>query len=205
MSDIVTGTPAVVGFTQGRENHHRDYAHTAERVINSVHAAEMNLNLNSRNFEGRSFDQISGVKDAVNHGTEEASEDFAVTQKQIADAATATVVGFKDAQAVAYQIEGRAGLEAAKNFYAVTVQNERTFNALTVQATANAADSELRAQQIAATAAAQAAACCCELKELIRAENGQTRDLLNANTMQGLRDALAAAQRFVPLTVPVPL
>lgn len=204
MSDEIVIPPAnaaATGFISRNHNEHHghhDYAHTAERVIGSVHQAERNLETNSRNFEGRSFDQTAGVKDAVTHGTEETIEGFAAN-------GLANAIGFKDGQAVAYQIEGRAGLEAAKNFYALNVQAERTFNALTVQATANAAAAELSAQKIAAVAAAQAAECCCELKELIRAENGQTRDLINANTVQGLRDALLAAQRFIPLTVPVPL
>jgi hypothetical protein len=44
------------------------------------------------------------------------------------------------------------------------------------------------------TAALQAAiaACCCETRELVRAEAGATRDLINANSMAALRDQVAA-------------
>lgn len=48
------------------------------------------------------------------------------------------------------------------------------------------------ATNTAAILAAQAE-CCCEIKELIRAENTATRDLINANTVTALRDKVAAA------------
>lgn len=81
----------------------------------------------------------------------------------------------------------------------MTVQSERTFNALTVQATANAAAAELRAERLAAEAAKQLAACCCDMQLMqkdtlaaILVSTTKVTDLINANTVQDLRDALAA-------------
>jgi hypothetical protein len=110
------------------------------------------------------------------------------SQKQIGDAATATVVGFKDAQALAYQVQGQALLEAAKNASAASVQATSNFNLASVQATTFAYEAQLQAQTIAAAAAAKAAECCCELKEKIGADGQKTRDLINSITEQNLRD-----------------
>jgi hypothetical protein len=116
---------------------------------------------------------------------------FSVTQKQVSDAATATVVGFKDSLAIAYQVEGRALLEAAKNANAVAVQNTNNFNLIQIEQVKNAAAAELSARTIAAAAAAQAAECCCELKALIVSDGNSTRALINAQTEQNLRDKIA--------------
>jgi hypothetical protein len=187
------------------------------------------------------YDNTSRVKDAVNYGADttkaaicgavekgqeqfaslsrQASDVFGVTSKQVSDAATATVVGFKDSLAVNYQIEGRALLEAAKNASAISVQSTAEANALAVQATANfnalnvemvknASAAELRAQQIAAAAAAQLAECCCEMKLLqkdtltaILADGQKTRDLINGNSVQELRDKIVDLQRLIPVVV----
>ena len=76
---------------------------------------------------------------------------------------------------------------------------------IALQAEKLAAAAILDATKNAAAISAQLAECCCELKEAIGSEGQKTRYLINANTVQGLRDALAAAQRFIPLTVPVPV
>src|SRR5678816_1046628 len=70
---------------------------------------------------------------------------YASLQKQVSDAATATVVGFKDAQATAYQIEGRQALDAAKNAAALGLQATTNANALSVEATKNAYQLSLEA------------------------------------------------------------
>lgn len=111
----------------------------------------------------------------VVHGTEEEQENFAAVSRQIADANTSTLVGFKDLTALGYQVEGRGLVEASKNtsylstqaertFGAVTVQNERIFGALTVQAERIGDAAALDRAKLAAIAAAQLAECCCELK-----------------------------------------
>ncbi len=74
---------------------------------------------------------------AAAHTDEEGQENFAVVQKQVSDAATATVVGFKDAAATAYQLQGQALLEAAKNAAAISVQSQRESDGLSGQATSN--------------------------------------------------------------------
>lgn len=163
-------------------------------------------------------DTIAGLGKEVSTG-------FSYAQKQTSDAATATVVGFKDAQATAYQIEGRAGLTAerignqlsvqATNYSNLaSVQATNNYNMLTVQAEKIAAAAALDAQKYAAAAildstknaaaiAAQLAECCCELREKITADGDMTRSLINNNTIQELRDRLAATTRLVPTTLPV--
>jgi hypothetical protein len=102
--------------------------------------------------------------------------DYASLQKQISDAATSTLVGFKDQQALAYQVQGQNLLEAAKNaaailvdaakntaavslqattnFNLLTVQNSEMKYALLLDSTKNAAASQLEAERNAARQAA---------------------------------------------------
>jgi len=149
---------------------------------------------------------------------------FCKTDDAIAEAKLATAVGFKDAiiasnvgfsaaTVQASAIGAAAQLEAAKNAAALSVEATRNANllsveatknfyALSLEATKNAAAAELRAQQIAAAAAAQAAECCCELKELIRAENGATRTLITDNRMRDLEGRLNRIPVGVAITIP---
>jgi hypothetical protein len=139
---------------------------------------------------------------------------YAALQKQVSDAATSTVVGFKDAQATAYQIEGRTALDAAKNVATLglqattnanllSVEATKNFYAITVEATKNAAAAALTAATDRAAILAAQAECCCELKALITAESSQTRALINTNTIEGLRAQLVATQRLIPVTIGV--
>jgi hypothetical protein len=122
--------------------------------------------------------------------SDEVAAVYAALQKQVSDAATATVVGFKDAQATAYQIEGRTALDAAKNVAtlglqattnanALSVEATKNFYALSVEATKNASAAQLEAQKNASAIAAQVAECCCELKMLVTAEGVSSRALAN--------------------------
>lgn len=56
---------------------------------------------------------------------------------------------------------------------------------------------QLQGCQDSARISAQLAECCCEIKELVRAENGNTRELIRDTDSNRLRDALAAAQQEV--------
>lgn len=163
----------------------------------------------------------SAVTAAVFHGVEEAQENYAATQKQISDSATSTLVGFKDLTALAYQVEGRALLEAAKNASALSVQADknayqlqlqaqtfsaaaqleavRNTNALSVQADKNSAAIQLQATVNASAALAAMAECCCELKELIRGDGQATRDLINAQEVGNLRDRANKAELALAL------
>lgn len=146
--------------------------------------------------------------------SDEVAAVYVALQKQISDAATSTVVGFKDAQATAYQIEGRTALDAAKNAAALglqattnanllSVEATKNFYALTVDATKNASAAQLEAQKNASAIAAQLADCCCELKSLITSDGNSTRALINTNTIEQLRAQLVATQRLIPVTIPV--
>jgi hypothetical protein len=79
------------------------------------------------------------------HTNEESQENFAVVQKQVSDAATATVVGFKDAAATAYQLQGQALLEAAKNAAALSVQSQKESDGLSGQAISNFNEASVQA------------------------------------------------------------
>jgi len=217
------------GHHDGHDRRHWEVA-TDKREQTRVHetsrdfaAVEKSI-CDANGATGRSF---AGVEKSICESTHDLEKSLCETQrdslksfealsKQVSDAATATVVGFKDSLAIAYQVEGRALLEAAKNANAVSVQNTMYANAAAIQATSNynllsieavknasaaelraatiAAAATLQAQSVAAAAAAQAAECCCELKALILAQGEQTRSLFTANETQRLRDQVQALQ-----------
>ena len=92
-----------------------------------------------------------------------------------------------------------ASVQATSNANLASVQATTNFNALVLQAQTGAAAATLLATQNAAAAAAQLASCCCEMRSELAAstqkilDDGQkTRDLINVNTQQNLRDQLAA-------------
>jgi len=71
------------------------------------------------------------------HSDNMSKDSFFAAQKQVSDAATSTVVGFKDAAATAYQLQGQSLLEAAKNAAAISVQNSKESDGLFGQAISN--------------------------------------------------------------------
>lgn len=71
------------------------------------------------------------------HSDDRVCDGFSSVQKQVSDAATSTVVGFKDAAATAYQLQGQSLLEAAKNAAALSVQGQKDKDGLFGQAVAN--------------------------------------------------------------------
>lgn len=138
---------------------------------------------------------------------------FASTQKQVSDAATATVVGFKESQGLAFQVEGRALLEAAKNANAASVQATANANAATVQVERVRAElalaqqtgfaaAALLATQLDANARREADKCCCEIKELIRAEHAATRQQAADFRMRDLEGRLNRIPTGVAITIP---
>ena len=167
-------------------------ASEAERkFVEMTNQAERNL--------ARTLDNVHEVDESVIEVATASALASTVAQKQVSDSATSTVVGFKDAQALAYQVQGQALLEAAKNFNGVSVQATSNFNASQVQgnlmqynilldAQKSAAAASLLATQIAAAAAAAAAECCCELSGKIGDDGQKTRDLINAIQASDLRD-----------------
>lgn len=100
---------------------------------------------------------------------------FERLQRQAADYHTDQVASFKEAQGLAYQIEGRQAVEAAKN----------------------AAAAELTARTLAAETARQIAECCCEARlasaatnALILKQADETRALMHTQKEQDLRDKI---------------
>jgi hypothetical protein len=223
-TEVITPQPAGTVITTGRRHHQEHHQESIDQIILREQLAGF-----------RTADTYArNAALAAAHTDEESQENFATQQKQISDAATSTVVGFKDAQATAYQIEGRAALDAEKNANALAVQATSNFNLSQVQATSNfnmltvqaeklaaaalldstknAAAATLLATQLAATAAAQLAECCCELREKITKDGDETRELINASEKERMREKIARLETAyaaaftakVPPVTPVP-
>lgn len=79
-------------------------------------------------------------------------------------------------------------LSQAKDTAAIQLEAAKNFGALQLQASQNKCAIELDAAKHAAILAAQLAECCCEQKELTRQQAGETRDLINANEKERLKD-----------------
>lgn len=222
------------GFRQSCSDHTdsmKQSADVASDVIGSVQASRSDVMLGMTNgfaaaqrsicdstseLKSTVLGSARDVKDAVVSGSASALAAICGVSHDVAASREQTVVGFKDAQALAYQIEGRSALngerignaaavQATNNFNLTTVQVERTRSELSAQADRYAADArylaqthasaaELRAQQIAAEAAKQLADCCCDLKELTRAEHVQTRALIDSVEKDRLRAELSDAK-----------
>lgn len=116
-------------------------------------------------------DKIGGaaasVIEALTRNADNSETRDALTQSQLGTLSTAVVAYAKDAQATAYQIEGRTGLSLETKTNALGVQADKNFYALNVEAVKNAAAAEITAQRNAAAAALAAEKCCCEIKEKI--------------------------------------
>jgi hypothetical protein len=133
----------------------------------------------------------SEVKNALGFGFDRSQERDCLTQTQIGALGTSVVSYAKDAQATAYQIEGRSQLALSERANAIGVQADKNFYALSVEAVKNASASELtaernfnalgvQAEKIASAAALAAQECCCKLEAKITAEGVSTRELINA-------------------------
>lgn len=133
---------------------------------------------------------FASVRRDIAISDDRSSDQIERVRKDVCDTSAAVQAGFKDAAATAYQVEGRALLEAAKNANTLGIQATNNFNLLNVEMVKNAAAAELSARTIAAEAARQLAECCCELKALVSNESRQTRDLITANETQNLRDKI---------------
>jgi hypothetical protein len=263
---IPTGTSAVITERheerEPRQTHPDRYDITRQAEINHqgvVRQADENRHSLSRQADAdrHSLEVQAGVIGtagalAASRTDHEMATGFSFAQKQVSDAATSTLVGFKDGAVTAYQLQGQGLLEAAKNAAAISVQNQRESDGLSGQATANfnlssvqseshfqagmvkvdlvqynilldaqknfqasqvqanlmqynilldsqknAAAALLSAERIAAVAAAKAAECCCELKTAIIFDGQKTRDLLNSQKEQDLRDRAQRAENAV--------
>lgn len=135
------------------------------------------------------------------HTDEEMCKWFGRQQRQICEFETATAIGFKDAQATAYQIEGRTLLDAQRNANNLSVQATNNFNLvnaqvervkaeLSLQVQTGFAAAEVRARELAYAASKEQAAGFYDLRERIVAENQKTRDLIDVQERDRLRDTI---------------
>lgn len=89
-------------------------------------------------------------------GDLEVSANFRTLFGSVTDNAKDSAVGFKDGQAVAYQIEGRQNVQAALNASAIQVQAEKLAAATVLQAEKLAAAATVQAEKLHTEAAMQA-------------------------------------------------
>lgn len=169
----------------------------------------------------------SEIKNAVALGGDASTVRDCLTQTQVGQLGTSVVAYAKDAQATAYQIEGRAGLalaeranaigvQADKNFYALSVEAVKNASAISVEAVKNASAAELtaernfnalsvQAEKIAAAQALAAQECCCKLEAVIVAQANQTRDLANdIDRRRGDRELVIANNEITYLKGRIP-
>lgn len=117
---------------------------------------------------------------------------YASLQKQASDAATAVVAYAKDAQATAYQIEGRQALDAAKGFAAVGLKQTADYNGLTVlgeriraelgaKGDAGFSAAALLSSQSLSTILAAIEKCCCEASKERAANQAATMAAIAAS------------------------
>lgn len=95
----------------------------------------------------------------------------------------------------------RAELLIEKTSAATQLQQCMGFKDALIDSSKNAAAAALAAATNTAAIQAAIAACCCEQKELIRAEAGQTRDLINSLNTQDLQRQLSDAKNALATVV----
>jgi len=137
MTDFVTGTPSVVGFTNGHGNH--GYQHAFNYGVSDkdqMFAAVIDAGERTR-------DVLSAITDSV-----------VATEKIGAANALATE-----------KVGAAAVLEASKNGAALHVQIANTSAAAAAIAAANQQAAMMYANTNASTLAAQLAECCCDIKK----------------------------------------
>lgn len=194
--------------TTGHRSHHGHHdvdwpSRTAERIKDTIAGLERSLSEQTR-------DVIEGVSD-VSLTVEKIGAAGVLATNVAAGTLGVAIEKTSAAALLATNVVGQQIQNTLlSQFNATNVQQLTFFNALNVQAEKNVAATNLAIEKSAAAATLlatqnhaealrQAAECCCELKELIRAENGQTRELIRDSETQRLRDALAASQNEVNL------
>lgn len=83
------------------------------------------------------------------------------------------------------------------NFKETQVQQLLQFKEQALISERTACKQELLSERLAAQAAAQLAECCCELKELVKDEAAETRELINAQEVDRLRERARKAEAGV--------
>lgn len=151
MSDIVTGTPAVVGFTNG---HHGHYNHGIsdkdQQFASSIDNGEQTRDL---------LEAIAATSIAV----EKTGAANSLATEKIG--AAGVLESAKNAAALNVQL--------AASSAALAQQAAANQQAAMMYANSNASAGVLLATQNQAALAAQIAECCCETKELIRSIDAQ--------------------------------
>lgn len=193
MSEIVTGTPAVVGFTNG--NNHHGYQYQLG-LTDKDQMFAMNIDAGEQ-----TRDLLAAV--AITSVAVEKTGAAGVLATSVASAATSLAVekigaagvleSAKNAAALHLQIAlaaAAAEASADRNVAALAAQAAANQQASMMYANSNASAAVLLATQNAAAIAAQLAECCCEQKALVLAIDAQN-----------VRDNLAMLQiQFMQVT-----
>jgi hypothetical protein len=173
MTDIVTGTPAIVGFTQGHHGHHHNPGwNTKDELFASTLDLKNQGIVESNLLVGRTHDVLVAVE-RTGRSAELATEKIG---------AASILESSKNAAATQVLVQKTA---ADSNLQAAMNQS-----AALLLATQNAAAVALAQATNTATILAAQAECCCEMKALILSTDAQR-----------IRDALSVLQtQFTVLT-----
>lgn len=180
MNDFVTGTPAVVGFTNGY-GRHDDGEYEFNDIFHAHHLTH-------------------GISE-VRADLCKAAGDTHVAIEKIGAANALATEKIGASNLLATEKIGAASILAAEKIGAASllaVERTASENRVTVERTANAnhlatVEAEHRTALTLADMRAEAAKCCCEIKELVRAENGATRELVNRLDSDNAKVALQNA------------
>lgn len=180
MADFVTGTPAVVGFTNGNDHRYNyGWDHAGYAYARSVDAGEQTRDILKDVRENALY-----LREAINSSTVAIEKTGAANSLAIEKIGAASLLATeKTAAATQLAIEKTAAanvLENAKNTATLQLQAALNTANLENQADRNAAAAALAAAQNQAALAAQIAECCCDLKALnLGIESNRVRDQLS--------------------------
>lgn len=177
MSEIVTGTPAVVGFTNGNNNHHNGYYYNPG-ISDKDQMFAQTVDIGEQTRDLLAAINLNGTANVVSTEKNGAANQLA-TEKV---GAAGVLESAKNSAALHVQIAAAASASAA-----IAAANQQ---AAMMYANTNASAGILFAAQNQATLAAQLAACCCEIKENIA---GVTATILAVDAHR-IRDDLNEAR-----------
>lgn len=230
MSEIINPTTGTVTTTGNNNNDCWDVKATVDRLGYSIldhqarnHTSELTETLKTgtqgiQATEGRLSDVrrelqagIADVRQEVEStsGATEVAVERGVSANLTATNAVgaATALASKESQIQVSDKVAHLALEAAKNTNAIEARFLHAVHGLELQNERNTAALTLQANQLAATAAAKAAECCCETKIAfkdtiiaIHADGDRTRDLINLNENNRLRDRITFLELRHPMT-----
>lgn len=202
---------------RGHGGHHgghgysdRDWpSRTAERVKDEVFASERTRNeevrdvLESVERSGRAGElstEKNGAAGILATNVAAGAVGVAIERTSAANQLATNVAG-QQVQNLALSQFNLLQVQAQTFQAATNLAIEKTAAAAILQSVKDAAAAQLYAAQNHAAALAKAEECCCATKELIREENGKTRDLIQQNERERLQARIVALERLNPASI----